>query len=323
VIAHEIAHSWTGNLVTNKNFEHFWLNEGFTVFLERKIGGILKGELERQFASIEGWSTLQETVDTLGKESPMTKLVLDLKGVDPDDSFSSIPYEKGYVFLYYLETKVGGAAAMNAFLRQYVQKYKYESIDSFEFKKNFTEYFEAQGKGDAIKDVDWDNWFYSTGMPSFKPEYDTTLYDACSSLSKRWLVWDHTTPNPFAKSDLDEFSATQIQEFLQSVLSSETALPEEKVRIMEEVYGFNAARNAEIRFRWLRVCIKARWKDQLPLALQFVTDVGRMKFIRPIYRDLYNWEEARAEAIATFKKNRPYMMYVSAYTVAKDLHLEE
>ncbi|CAG7838418.1 unnamed protein product, partial [Allacma fusca] len=140
------------------------------------------------------------------------------------------------------------------------------------------------------------------------PKYDTTLYDACSSLSKRWIKWDHSTPNPFSKSDLDEFSATQVQGFLQSILGSETPLPQDKVQIMEEVYGFNSYRNAEIKFRWLRICIQSRLKDQLPIALQFVTDVGRMKFIRPIYRDLYNWEEARAEAIETFKRNRPYMM---------------
>ena len=96
-------------------------------------------------------------------------MVVDLKGVDPDDSFSSVPYEKGYVFLYNLETKVGGASEMNAFLREYIQTYAYKSLDSDEFKNFFIQYFEARGKGNLIKDIDWNNGFYKPGMPDNHP----------------------------------------------------------------------------------------------------------------------------------------------------------
>ena len=131
VVAHEIAHSWTGNLVTNKNFEHFWLNEGFTVFTERKIAGRLYGESTRHFQAIGGWKELQYSVriiysiikyydlilsvkmfcqiDVQGKTNPLTALVVNLDGVDPDDAFSKVPYEKGSTFLWYLEDTVGGA----------------------------------------------------------------------------------------------------------------------------------------------------------------------------------------------------------------------
>ena len=83
VIAHEIAHSWTGNLVTNSNFEHFWLNEGFTVFTERKILGRMMGEPERHFAAIGAWKELQyDILEVQGKDNPLTALVPDLTGVD-------------------------------------------------------------------------------------------------------------------------------------------------------------------------------------------------------------------------------------------------
>ncbi len=108
VIAHEIAHSWTGNLVTNANFEHFWLNEGFTVFVERKIIGRLHGEKSRQFACIGGRTGLQEEIKSMGETDPMTWLVPDLTGIDPDDAFSRVPYEKGSAFLSYLEELLGG-----------------------------------------------------------------------------------------------------------------------------------------------------------------------------------------------------------------------
>jgi leukotriene-A4 hydrolase len=109
VIAHEIAHSWTGNLVTNKNFEHFWLNEGFTVFTERKIVGRMHGEPARHMSALGRWKELQYAIDLQGKTNPLTALVVDLDGVDPDDAFSVVPYEKGSTFLWYLEDTVGGA----------------------------------------------------------------------------------------------------------------------------------------------------------------------------------------------------------------------
>ena len=110
VIAHEIAHSWTGNLVTNSDFEHFWLNEGFTVFTERKILGRMHGEPARHFAALSSWNDLKyDIVDVQGEDNPLTALVVDLTGVDPDDAFSIVPYEKGSTFLWYLEDTVGGA----------------------------------------------------------------------------------------------------------------------------------------------------------------------------------------------------------------------
>jgi len=130
VIAHEISHSWTGNLVTNKNWEHFWLNEGFTVFIERKIYGRIYNEQMRHFKAIIGWKALKESVATFGAENPLTALVPELKGIDPDDAFSSVPYEKGFSFLWYLETIVG-IPAFEKFLRDYIEKFKFNYLDKF------------------------------------------------------------------------------------------------------------------------------------------------------------------------------------------------
>jgi leukotriene-A4 hydrolase len=323
VIAHEISHSWTGNLATNKTFEDFWLNEGFTMFAERKIGGLLKGEAYRQFQSIGGWKVLKETVNRLGETNPLTRLVPDLRGVDPDDAFSYIPYEKGYAFLYYLEEKVGGPAVFDIFLRDYLKMNEYKCLDSMEFKEIFINYFTSQGSRALIQDVDWDTWFYAPGMPPYVPKYDQTLAQACIDLSQRWITWDTTTPSTFSKADFEAFKvkSEQIQEFLAELRASGKPLSLQHVQAMQKAYDFNSVKNAEIRCTWLRLCIAAKWIDQLPLVLQFVTDQGALRYIRPLYRDLYAWEQVRAQAIETFQRNRPSMMYVSAHAVSNDLHL--
>ncbi|XP_021945137.1 leukotriene A-4 hydrolase [Folsomia candida] len=133
------------------------------------------------------------------------------------------------------------------------------------------------------------------------------------------MEWDAVEPCPFSKGDLRKFFSQQITEFLAELLEEEVSLS--KVQAMQTVYDFNSYKNCEIRFRWLRLCLKAKWEAQVPLVLQFVTEQGRMKYVRPLYREMYNWEEIRPRAIDHFKKTRSSMMSMSATIIAKDLHL--
>jgi len=124
VIAHELAHSWTGNLVTNKTWDDFWLNEGFTVFVERKIVGRVYGEHQAELQALIGLKDLEEDITVLNTPETInwTKLQPDLTGIDPDDAFSSIPYEKGFNFLYFLETITGGPVNFEPWLKEYVKE---------------------------------------------------------------------------------------------------------------------------------------------------------------------------------------------------------
>eukprot|EP00092_Neocalanus_flemingeri_P025554 GFUD01027705.1.p1 GENE.GFUD01027705.1~~GFUD01027705.1.p1 ORF type:complete len:610 (+),score=157.60 GFUD01027705.1:266-2095(+) len=317
VIAHEIAHSWTGNLVTNFNFEHFWLNEGFTVFTERKIIGRMHGEPSRHFSAILRWKDLQETVNVnLGPNNPLTALVPRLAGVDPDDAFSVVPYEKGSTFLWYLEDTVGGAVLFEPFLKSYYKKFAYQSIHSDTFKSYFLEYF---SNVESVKTIDWDTWFNKPGMPIYKPNFDESLAQACWELAKKWQTWDISTPAPFDK-EFESFSATQKQEFLGTLLN-DSPLDHTKLEKMGAMYSLDSCSNVEIVFRWIRLGIKARWEPSLAEALKLATVQGRMKFVRPLFKDLYGWEEKRQQAIDTFKAHRGEMMYVCAEMVAKDLHI--
>ncbi|KAJ2653692.1 Leucyl aminopeptidase yscIV [Coemansia sp. RSA 1250] len=167
VIAHEIAHSWSGNLVTAKNWEHFWLNEGWTTFLERKIVGRLNGEDARQLSCVIGYNNLGEDVARIGAESPLTSLVPDLTGIDPDDSYSRIPYEKGSLLLYHLE-QVLDPVILKHITKMYVLEFQGRSIgtgDFYDFIKHYAHHYLDENAEKRVNSIAWDVWFKSPGMP--------------------------------------------------------------------------------------------------------------------------------------------------------------
>uniref|UniRef100_A0A669CBU2 Leukotriene A-4 hydrolase n=1 Tax=Oreochromis niloticus TaxID=8128 RepID=A0A669CBU2_ORENI len=319
VIAHEISHSWTGNLVTNKTWEHFWLNEGHTVYLERMIGRCLESEQFRQFKAIGGWKDLQDSVNTFGANNPLTNLVPSLQDVNPDDAFSSVPYEKGFALLYHLEEQLGGPEVFMGFVKSYIQRFAYSSVTTEEWKNYLFAYF--KDKVDILNKVDWNAWMFTPGMPPVKPQYDTTMADACNALSQRWLQAKDQDLNSFKQSDVKTLSSHQVIEFL-SLLLQEDPLPLTHVKKMQEVYDLNAYMNAEIRFRWLRLCVRSRWEEVVPLALKMATDQGRMKFTRPLFREVFNFEKFRDEALRVFLAHRAGMHPVTSGLVSKDLKVD-
>merc|ERR1712061_136485 len=122
-----------------------------------------------------------------------------------------MPYEKGSTFLWYLEDTVGGAAVFEPFLKSYYDHFKYQSIDSYQFKEYFLNYF----KDKDLSFIEWEKWFKQPGMPIYKPNYDQSLALACSSLRKKWIDWNESKePCPFTPQDLDELSSEQKIEFL-------------------------------------------------------------------------------------------------------------
>uniref|UniRef100_A0A8C9WN95 Leukotriene A(4) hydrolase n=2 Tax=Scleropages formosus TaxID=113540 RepID=A0A8C9WN95_SCLFO len=320
VIAHEIAHSWTGNLVTTKSWEHFWLNEGHTVYLERMIARALESEQYRQFKAIGGWKELQDTVNLFGQSNPLTNLVPSLKEVDTDAAFSFVPYEKGFAFLYHLEELVGGPEVFMGFVKSYIQLYAYSSVSTEEWKNYLFTYF--KDKVDILKKVDWDGWMNTPGMPPVTNQYDNTLADVCIALCNRWVEAKEEDLASFSDADVKALSSPQLTEFL-ALLLHQNPLPLSHVKRMQEVYNLNSIKNCEIRFRWLHLCVRARWEEAVPLAFQMATEQGRLKYTRPLFRELYNFEKYRQEAVNMFLQHRAAMHPVTAALVARDLKVEQ
>eukprot|EP00117_Sycon_ciliatum_P029733 scpid48813/ scgid23597/ Leukotriene A-4 hydrolase; Leukotriene A(4) hydrolase len=321
VVAHEISHSWTGNLVTNRTWEHFWLNEGFTRYLENRIVGSLYGEPRRHFAFIEGWKALQNSIDHFGASSPLTALIPPLDGIDPDDAFSSVPYEKGSSFLFYLETLVGGRDVFEPFLRAYVEKFQGITLTSGDFQDFFLSFFADKASQGVFDAVDWERWFFAPGMPPVKPDYDTSLVLVVEQLlekieklmSSKAVLTESLSP-----ADIGDFSSCQLVELLDRLLRH-PPYTQDMVAQLDQVYVLSAAKhNTEVHFRWLRLGMRAGVESCFHGAKDFVTKQGRMKFVRPLYRDMFGNSSWLTEGHAHFQTHAMFYHPIARTMIGKD-----
>ncbi|CAM0136731.1 Leucyl aminopeptidase yscIV [Umbelopsis sp. WA50703] len=326
VVAHEIAHSWMGNLVTTESWEHFWLNEGWTVFIERKITGRMHGEAERQFSSIIGWKALKESVELFGHDSPATRLNTDLTGIDPDDYFSSIPYEKGFNLLYHIEKVVGGPKIFEPYMKAHVEKFASKTVNTEQWKAYLYEFMEktyGQEVVDKLNTIDFELWLRGTGMPPVDPQFDTTLADACYKLADKWdQAREDKELKQFSPNDVSTFTATQKIVFLERLTDMES-LPHDLLTKMDELYQLTTIRNADVRFRWQQLCLQASYERIYPEVVQFVTEQGRMKFVRPLYRLLYKAKNGADLARDTYMKHRDFYHPIAGQLIEKDIGIKQ
>lgn len=240
--------------------------------------------------------------------------------VSPEDAFSTVPYVKGQTFLRYLEDLLGGPTSFEPFLRYYFNKYKYQSIRSDDFKATLYEYYKEKYDNE-LGHVDWDLWLFGEGMPPIIPNYNTTLADIAHKHAKIWI--ENTVEN--IKTDIPSGKLSPLQkiEFLSKLNEANdiVGLSKDWISLLESTYDLNKSKNAECQFAFYRLCIKAKQFDRMDDIIAFANSNFRMKFVRPIYKDLGQWPEARDIAIANFNKVKAQMMAVCSNQVSKDLGL--
>ncbi|KER32495.1 hypothetical protein T265_01379 [Opisthorchis viverrini] len=320
VIAHEIAHSWTGNLVTNSSWEHFWLNEGHTVYLERLIMERLYGKKQRDLVMAIGYTELINACETLGKDNPFTKLVTNLEGVHPDVAYNRIPYEKGSLFLYFLEHTFG-KDKMLSWLQQYIKKFAGGALDTHAWREFLSTQLGPEVEGPA---VDWNEWLYGLGMPPWKPtlEADNAISE-CDKLNDLLCSTElpHSTSESTALRDLwKQLSPTQ-RELALCRMNERPPLHHDNLRRIDVILELSKEKNAELRFQWSLMTIRAQYMPALESCLEFLNSQGRMKYTRPIYRELNKWSEVRQQIHDNFKSQKPFMHRTTAMLVEKDLEL--
>lgn len=324
VVIHEIAHSWTGNLVTNQSWRHFWLNEGWTMFVQRKIMALLYGKPLAEFDATKGLKAMTDSIDHFGCEHNFTSLLPDLKDIDPDDAFSSVPYEKGFNFITYLEKKAGGEEAFKPFIKEYLKAFAFKTLTSYDFKAFYLNYFSGKAVA-GLDSIDWGAWLNGCGMPPVVNVFDPTLLTAVEDLKAEWLA---SKGSKAAAADIAAFKPAQMIGFLDVLQDSSEACKAVMtdpavLKKMGEVYKFSSSGNAEIKFRWCLLCIAAEMSDVLDFAVAFLLSAGRMKFVRPLFRALYTSKVGKQLALDTFAANRQIYHPICAKMVAKDIDFEE
>lgn len=307
LVAHELAHSWSGNLVTNATWSDFWLNEGFTTYFENRIMEALYGEERARMLQSLGWQTLQEEVESLGgAQGADTRLHVDLTGRDPDEGMTEIPYEKGAALLRTIEAAVG-RERWDAYLRAYFERHAFQPMT--------TERFLADLRANLLADdpaleqaLQLEEWVYGMGLPDNAVVPQSDAFAAVEG-----QVAAFVSGTPATSLETGGWTTQEWQHFL-------GALPREltpaQLAELDDAFGLSAAGNSEVLFAWLRLAVDNRYDPAVPALERFLTSQGRRKFLQPLYAALMaqgEWGEPIAKRI--YAQARPTYHPVSTGTV--------
>ena len=316
LIGNEISHSWTGNLVTNKNWENLWINEGFTKFIERKLDGMIFGEDMENLEAMIGNYELENDVEMLGEDNNYTQLMPNYEGVDPDDCFSTVPYEKGFQFLLYLESLVGKEAFQNI-MQEYIKKYAYMSVDYNAFKEVYEDYVTDNTEGEEgkniLNDIDWDNWLYSKGKPFAEFNFSSSLSEEAIQFAEKYL-----SKKANYDGDYETFKNwhTNIKIYFLNYIMNNIKKVDDKVyknlrdnlKLNQEDY------NMEIKYLWYQIALKTKHDEVIPSIKKMLLATGCIKYIKPLYSVWYEFNKKDAKSF--FDKNKNLYHPVTQKNVA-------
>ena len=304
LIAHELAHSWSGNLVTNATWDDFWLNEGFTVYFERRIMEALYGKDYVEMLALLGFQSLERDLKAL--DSNLQRLKLKLKGLHPDEGMSEIAYEKGYFFLRLIEETVG-RDKFDVFLKNYFNDHKFQTI--------ITEYFIGYLKDNLLipsgSKINIDEWVYSAGLPENCPVISCSRFEAIDSLLNLYQ-----RKSDVAILDAKNWSTHEWRHFIAG-LHSETS--KQQMKSIDEKFNLTQSGNSEILAIWFEQSIRFGYEGIDAALEQFLIRIGRRKFLVPLYQALTNTISGKKRAREIYEKARSNYHYVSYSTIDKIL----
>lgn len=304
IVAHELAHSWSGNLATNATWRDFWLNEGFTVYIEERIQEAVYGpERAAMEVSLEVEDLRQEMASMDARDQV---LHIDLAGRDPDDGFSGVPYVKGAMFLRTIE-KLVGREAFDRFLRGYFEAFAFRSLTTPEFAEYLDTHLLALHP-EARRRLPIREWLQSPGLPEGGHE---PVSEALSHAKRAASDWVSETT---ASEDLPTGQWTT-QHWLAFLRSLPADLGPARMAELDEHFGLTGAGNAEILGEWLVLAIENEYRTADRALAEFLTTVGRRKFLRPLYEQLAETPEGKQRALEIYAEARSGYHPVAVHTI--------
>ena len=310
VIAHELAHSWSGNLVTNSTWEDFWLNEGFTVYFENRIMEELYGKEKSDILAYIEFQELQHELKIISSsEHPEdTQLKLDLKGRDPDAGMTSIAYVKGAFFLKTLENYIG-RWKFDQFMKKYFNEYAFKTLTTQDFERFLNRNLLLPNN---IK-FNTKQWLYNPGLPSNCVKLNPPSFKKMEQLAISFSNGSKSLSSNLKRQD---YLTQEWQIFIRAL---PTEIDTNLLIKIDQQLEFKSCGNSEIMTEWYVLAINNNYKGVREDMYNFLTKVGRRKYLEPIYNALAQKETDREWAINTFEKAKANYHYVSSNTIASTL----
>jgi len=311
LVAHELAHSWSGNLVTNATWRDFWLNEGFTTYIERRILEEVYGKRREEMEAMLGHQALREDLDRL--DDPDEILHVDLTGRDPDEGMTQVPYEKGALFLRQLEETIG-RERFDELLRGYFDRFAFQSVTTADFVAYLREHISIGDEGVANR-VSLEEWIRQPGLPATVPQLVSDAFRAVEQQADVWVSGE------MLAAELPTASWTT-QEWLHFLKTLPVALGQTQLVELDTAFGLTESSNAEIAHFWLLIAIRNGYAAANVRLESYLVGIGRRKLIRPLYEALAETPDGREQALAIYRRARPGYHAISTDTIDEILGWE-
>lgn len=294
LIAHELAHSWSGNTVTNATWRDLWLNEGFTTYLTYRIMEMVYGHDRYRKEAVLGYQDLTDDVAALPENDEI--LAIDLRGRNPDDVFSNIPYEKGALFLRELEQKVG-RAEFDKFLVNYFQHFAFKSITTDEFVAYLDKTLLAD-HADKLDKARIQEWIFTPGIPAGAPVPTSDAFELIDQARSNFLAGE------VPASSINTQSWT-VHEWLYFLNNMPEALTDAQLAALDGAFNLTQSSNNEIAHSWLMIAVKNNYEPAYERLYSYLVSIGRNKLVKPLYQALSQTAEGKAFAKKAFEEAKP------------------
>jgi aminopeptidase N len=294
LLAHELGHSWSGNLVTNATWDDIWLNEGFTTYVEHRIGEEIFGKKEAEMQDVLTRKDLDDNITEYGVTNPDTRLKVSLTNRNPDDGISQIPYVKGYNFLKVIEAAVG-REKFDPFIKNYFDAHAFQSITTEDFVKYLKENLIKDDKALADK-IKLDDWIYKPGVPSNIAAVSSEDFIAIDNIQKNWRTTGVKGLSEKIKS------TTEKQHFIDYLPADITA---EEMTAIDNEFSFTKNGNFVIKRQWFIQAIRHQYKTAYPAIEQFMIATSRTGSLMSLYKEMVKTPEGKVWAKQIFEKAKP------------------
>jgi leukotriene A-4 hydrolase/aminopeptidase len=309
LIAHELAHSWSGNLVTNATWNDFWLNEGFTVYFETRIMEKIYGADYSEMLASLNLQDLKDEIRSMKEKGSYgdTKLRLDLSGRNPDEGVTDIAYNKGYYFLRSIEEK-HGRDKFDKFLKDYFSDNAFGAMDTESFRKYIFGYYQSHFDI-ALDGRAFDEWILTEGLPVNVPSPHSDRFQHVDRVLNAWVQGKAL--------DANAANAWSTHEWLHFLKNLPEKLSQRQMGELDSFGGFTASENAELLTEWGVISLRNNYEKMNPKIESFLIHTGRRKFLSPLYNELIKTEQGRKRARAIYEKARPNYHFVATSTFDK------